>query len=80
MIRYSRPRHDASLDELRVAEDQINEAIYRGDIRDSEGDVSEELNRLSRLILAAEEKADRPHRLERALATRRPETPFPEGI
>lgn len=80
MTSYTRPRVDAPLDELRAAEDQINEAITRGDIRGSEGDVSEELNRLSRLILAAEEKADRPHRLERALAQRSPETPFPEGI
>lgn len=77
---YNRPSYDASLEELRAAEDQINEAIYRGDIRGSEGDVSEELNRLSRLILAAEEKRDRPYRLERALAKRSPETPFPEGI
>lgn len=78
MKTYTRPSFDASLDELNAAVDQLNADIYNGDRRAV--DCSEEMNRLERLILAAEEKRDRPFRLERALAKRSPETPFPEGI
>lgn len=75
---YTRPSISASLDELRAAEDQLEGDIRNGDRRGV--DCSEELNRLSRLIASAEEKRDRPFQLERALAKRSPETPFPEGI
>ena len=76
---YKRPSYDASLDELNAALDQLDNDIYNGDRRAV--DCCEETNRLERLILAAEEKRDRPHRLERALSRpRSPETPFPEGI
>lgn len=78
MKAYTRPAHEASIDELNAAMDQLNADIYNGDRRAV--DCCEEMNRLDRLILAAEEKRDRPHRMERALAKRSPETPFPEGI
>ena len=75
MKTYTRPRHDASLGELRAAMEQLDNDIYSGDRRAV--DCCEEMNRLDRLIQRAEAQENRPRSIDRP---RSPETPFPEGI